>query len=139
MKTWHIIILILAAVAVMLVIAPVAAGQNSGAGVAVPKYDPAAEATFKGTVEEVKDRQCAMSGGMGSHLILKLPTGNTIEVHLASTKFVKAYDLVFNKGDVVSVLGAKVQFEGVETIFAREVTRGTDTFVFRDKDGAPVW
>lgn len=80
-----------------------------------------------------------MSGGMGSHLILKLPAGNTIEVHLASTKFVKAYDLIFNRGDVVSVVGVKVQFEGVDTIFAREVTRGTDTFVFRDKDGTPVW
>ncbi|MGA7382423.1 MAG: hypothetical protein WBX03_16355 [Terriglobales bacterium] len=139
MKTWHIIILILTAVAVMLVIAPVAAGQKSGAGVTVPKYDPATEATFKGTVEEVRDRECAMSGGMGSHLILRLSTGNTIEVHLGSTKFVKAYHLVFNKGDVVTVLGTKVQFEGVETIFAREVTRGTDTFIFRDKDGTPVW
>jgi len=29
----------------------------------------------------------------------------------------------------------KVQFEGVETIFAREVTRGSETFIFRDKDG----
>jgi hypothetical protein len=63
----------------------------------------------------------------------------TIEVHLASTKFVKAYDLVFNKGDEVTVVGTKVQFEGVETIFAREVTRGSETFVFRDKDGTPIW
>ncbi|MFZ0804036.1 MAG: hypothetical protein WBQ09_12530 [Terriglobales bacterium] len=139
MKTWRIIILILAAVAVILLLAPVSAGQKSGAGVTVPKYDPATEATFKGTVEEVRDRECAMSRGMGSHLILRLSTGNTIEVHLGSTKFVKAYDLVFNKGDVVTVLGMKVQFEGVETIFAREVTRGTDTFIFRDKDGTPVW
>jgi hypothetical protein len=35
--------------------------------------------------------------------------------------------------------GTKVQFEGVETIFAREVTRGSETFVFRDKDGMPIW
>ncbi len=61
---------------------------------------------------------------MGSHLILKLAGGNTIAVHLAMTKFVKTYDLVFNKGDVVTVVGTKVEFEGVETIFAREVTRG---------------
>ena len=76
---------------------------------------------------------------MGSHLILKLATGDTIEVHLASTKFVRNYDLVFNKGDVVTVVGTKVQFEGVETIFAREVTRGNETFVFRDKSGKPIW
>ena len=139
MKTWRIMVLILAAAAVVLIIAPVAAGQKSGTGVIVPKYDPAAEATFKGTVQSVKDRECPMSGGLGSHLILKLSNGSTIEVHLASAKFVKAYDLVFKPGDVVSVVGVKVQFEGVETIFAREITRGTDTFIFRDQDGTPVW
>jgi len=139
MKTSRIIILLATVVALVLIIAPAAAGQKSGPGVAVPKYDPAAEATFKGTVEEVRDRQCPVSGGMGSHLILRLSPSETIEVHLASTKFVKTYDLVFSKGDVVTVIGTKVQFEGVETIFAREVTRGSETFVFRDKDGKPIW
>jgi hypothetical protein len=138
MKTSHIIILILAVIALVLTIAPAAGGQ-SAPGVAVPKYDPAAEATFKGTVEEVRERHCPMSGGMGTHLILRLSPSETIEVHLAATKFVKAYDLVFSKGDVVTVVGTKVQFEGLETIFAREVTRGTETFIFRDKDGKPVW
>jgi DNA/RNA endonuclease YhcR with UshA esterase domain len=139
MKILRIIPLVLAVVAFALTIAPVVAGQKSEPSVVVPKYDRAAEATFKGTVEDVRDRQCPVSGGMGSHLILRLSTGNTIEVHLATTKFVKTYDLVFNKGDVVTVVGTKVQFEGVETIFAREVTRGSETFVFRDKDGTPIW
>jgi hypothetical protein len=138
MKTPHIIILILTVV-LGLTIAPVLMGQKSEPGVRVPKYDPAAETTFNGIVEEVKDRQCPVSGGMGSHLILRLSPSKTIEVHLATTKFVKTYDLVFNKGDVVTVVGTKVQFEGVETIFAREVTRGEATFTFRDKDGTPVW
>ena len=138
MKTLRIISLALAAV-VLLTTVPTASAQKSEAGVVVPMYDRAAEATFKGTVEHVRDRQCPVSGGMGSHLILRLSTGNTIEVHLATTKFVKAYDLVFNKGDVVTVVGTKVQLEGVETIFAREVTRGSETFVFRDKDGTPIW
>jgi hypothetical protein len=139
MKTSRIIILILTVVALVLTISPTAVGQKSEQGVAVPKYDPAAEATFKSTVEEVKDRQCPVSGGMGSHLILRLSPSKTIEVHLATTKFVKTYDVVFNKGDVVTVVGTKVQFEGVETIFAREVTRGEATFTFRDKDGTPIW
>ena len=113
--------------------------QATTSGAAVPKYDRAAEITFKGTVEEIRNRQCPVSGGMGSHLILKLSTGNTIEVHLASTKFVKTYDLIFSKGDVVTVIGSKVQFESVDTIFAREVSRGSETFLFRDKDGKPIW
>ncbi len=139
MKTSHSIILVLAAVALVLTFAPTVVGQKSEPGVAVPKYDPATEATFKGTVEEVKDRQCPVSGGMGSHLILRLSPSTTIEVHLATTKFVKTYDLVFNKGDVVTVVGSKVQFEGVETIFAREVTVGSATYSFRDKNGTPIW
>lgn len=106
---------------------------------AAPKYDPTTEAVFKGTVLEVRDRQCPVSGGLGSHVILKLENGTTIEVHLATTKFVKEYDLVFNVGDELEVTGSKVVFEGVETIFAREVKRGNDVYVFRDKNGKPVW
>ena len=139
MKTLRTIMMILTIVVLVLAIAPVAAGQKSEPGVAVPKYDLKVESTFKGTVEEVKDRQCPVSGGMGSHLILRLSPSKTIEVHLASTKFVKTYDLVFNKGDAVMVIGTKVEFEGVETIFAREVIRGSETFAFRDKDGMPIW
>jgi hypothetical protein len=139
MKTWRNVALVIAAVAFILITGSAAPAQKSEAGVVVPKYDRAAEATFKGSVEEVRDRQCPVSGGMGSHLILKLAGGNTIEVHLALTKFVKTYDLVFKVGDVVTVVGTKVHFEGVETIFAREVTRGSETFMFRDKNGAPIW
>lgn len=139
MKYSRIMVLICATLALVLTTVSNAAAQKSEVGVAVPKYDRAAEATFKGTVEEVRDRQCPVSGGLGSHLILRLSGGNTIEVHLATTKFVKTYDLLFKKGDVVEVVGTKVQFEGVETIFAREVSRNDATFVFRDKNGTPIW
>jgi DNA/RNA endonuclease YhcR with UshA esterase domain len=134
MKIWLAVVLTLALTAI--VTPAFAAGKSAQAG--VPKYNPATEVTVKGTVDEVRDRQCPVSGGMGAHIILK--TGDkTIEVHLATTKFMKNYELVFNKGDEVEVKGSKVVFEGVETIFAREIKRGNDTFVFRDKDGNPVW
>lgn len=122
-------------IAMAAALSPVFAAQNNSA----PKYNTATEVTLKGVVEEIRDRQCPVSGGMGSHVILKLEGGKTIEVHLATTKFVKSYDLTFAKGDQLEVTGSKVTFEGVETIFAREVKRGDDTFVFRDKDGSPVW
>ena len=35
--------------------------------------------------------------------------------------------------------GFKTEFEGMPTIFARSVTRGIDTFIFRDKNGFPAW
>lgn len=133
MKNGWAFVLILALIAG---IAPALVGQPSAA---VPKYNPTTEGVFKGTVVDVSDRQCPVSGGMGSHIVLKLDDNSTIEVHLALTKFVKSYDLVFNKGDVVEVTGSKLKLEGVDTILAREVKRGNDTFVFRDKEGKPVW
>lgn len=123
-------------VAIMASFLPVVAAQSP---TPVPKYDPSSENVFKGVVDEVRDRQCPVSGGMGSHVVLKLQDGTLIEVHLASAKFVRSYDLVFVKGDEIEVTGSKVKFEGVDTIFAREVKRGNDTFLFRDKDGKPVW
>jgi hypothetical protein len=133
MKIWTAAFLIVAFAAA--VTPALAAGPGTG----VPKYDPSTESVFKGTVQEVRERQCPVSGGMGSHIVLKLQDGGVIEVHLASTKFMKDFELVFNVGDEVEVTGSKVMFEGVETIFAREVKRGTDVFVFRDKEGKPVW
>jgi DNA/RNA endonuclease YhcR with UshA esterase domain len=47
--------------------------------------------------------------------------------------------LVFKKGDVLEVTGVKVKFEGVDTIFARKIMRGSDEFLFRDNDGKPLW
>lgn len=136
MKIWLAVILTFA---LIVIVTPAFAADKSSPQNAVPKYNAATEATFKGTVDEVRDRQCPVTGGMGAHVILKLGDGKTIEVHLATTKFMKNYDLVFSKGDQLEVTGSKVMFEGVETIFAREVKRGNDTFVFRDKDGNPVW
>jgi hypothetical protein len=64
MKILRIITLTVTIVALMLMITPSAAGQSSGTS--VPKYDRATEAAFKGTVEQVRDRQCPMSGGIWS-------------------------------------------------------------------------
>jgi DNA/RNA endonuclease YhcR with UshA esterase domain len=136
MKTWLDVILV---AALATAVTPALAAGKGNPQTAVPKYDPATEVTLKGTVDGVRERECPVSGGMGAHVVLKTSDGKTIEVHLATTRFMKNYDLVFNKGDQIEVTGSKVVFEGVETIFAREVKRGNDTFTFRDKDGNPVW
>jgi DNA/RNA endonuclease YhcR with UshA esterase domain len=133
MKIWRFGFVLLA-----ISISGMAAAQKSS-NESVPKYDKSTEAVFKGTVEEVKDRNCPVTGGMGSHLMLKLADNNTLEVHLALTKFVNQYELVFHKGDVLEVTGVKVKFEGVDTIFARKIKRGQDEFLFRDGDGKPLW
>jgi hypothetical protein len=58
---------------------------------------------------------------------------------MGAAKFVKEYQLILAKGDNVEVLGSRVIFEGRDAILAREITRGQETFVFRDANGKPVW
>jgi DNA/RNA endonuclease YhcR with UshA esterase domain len=140
MKTWTVVILIVFLVLfVAVTTAPGFAVQKSSSSADVPKYDPATEATYKGVVEDVKDYVCPVSGGMGSHLTLKLADGKTIEVHVATTQFLKAYEFIFKSGDQVEVTGSKVKFQGVDTIFAREIKRGNEIMVLRDKEGKPAW
>jgi len=135
MKSWLPVFLILA---VLVLLAP-AMAQNTASAPVVPKYDRTTEAVFKGVVVDVIDHTCPVSGGLGAHILLKSEDGKVIEVHLATTKFIKNYEMVFNKGDVVEVKGSKVKFEDKDTILAREITRNGDLFVFRDKDGKPAW
>ena len=127
--------LLILVVGIVLASAPLLAASKAQA----PKYDRSTEVTLKGTVEKVSDRECPVSGGVGSHLVLKLSDDKTIEVHLATTKFVNTYELVFKTGEQIEVTGSKIMLDGVETIYAREIKRGTDTFVFRDKEGNPIW
>ncbi|HET7207755.1 MAG TPA: hypothetical protein VFI95_14355 [Terriglobales bacterium] len=136
MKAWQAVILV---VVLGMVGATSALAQKSANNSAVPKYDFSTETKFKGTIDSVVDRQCPISGGMGSHFMLKLSDGTSIEVHLATTKFVKNYEVAFNKGDEVEVTGSKVKFEGADAILAREVKRGNDDFLFRDPQGKPIW
>jgi DNA/RNA endonuclease YhcR with UshA esterase domain len=112
------------------------AAQNAPA---VPRYDKSTEAVFRGTVQEVRDRQCPVSGGMGSHLVMRLKDGTVIEVHVSTTRFVHQYEVVFHPGDELEITGSKVKFEGVETILARKIKRGTEELLFRESDGKPIW
>ena len=104
-----------------------------------PKYDVANEVTIKGVVDEVKDFQCPVSGGMGAHLVVKTDKG-LVTVHLALSKFMSEYGLSFAKGDEIVVTGVKARVGDDENaILARKIERGNQTFVFRDKEGKPLW
>jgi len=104
-----------------------------------PKYDVANEVTIKGVVDEVKDFQCPVSGGMGAHLVVKTDKG-LVTVHLALSKFMSEYGLSFAKGDEVVITGVRAKVGDDENaILARKIERGNQTFVFRDKEGKPLW
>jgi hypothetical protein len=131
MKGWS--LSLLAMLALTLAATCTQAAENA------PKYDQSTEVKISGVITGVKDYQCPISGTLGAHITLKPELGQAIEVHVAATKYVKDYEMVFAPGDKIEVVGSKVKFNGVDTIIARELTRGQDTYTFRDKAGKPVW
>jgi hypothetical protein len=100
-----------------------------------PEYDPKAEVTITGVVEDFHESK--MRGDHpGLHLIVKTET-ETVEVHACPVRFMKELDFAIDKGDTVTVIGSRPDPDGV--VVAREVTKGQTSLILRDKDGTPVW
>jgi hypothetical protein len=124
---------------VLLGISLIAFGQQPPSAQASPRYDRSIEATFKGSILEVRERPCAVSRGIGSHLLIRTADGKAFEVHLGTTRFVHEYGLSFQRGETVEITGVKVVLAGTDAILARKMKRGTEEFVFRDSEGNPIW
>jgi hypothetical protein len=103
-----------------------------------PKYDVAKEVKLKGTIMELKQYHCPISGGLGAHFTVK--SGDTVyEVHLSSVKFTKDYSIELAQGAAVEMVGNKVEYNGVPAFLPREITIANVTYFVRDKAGKPLW
>jgi hypothetical protein len=51
----------------------------------------------------------------------------------------KEFGMEFVKGDEVEITGSKVKLDDKSLVLAREVVKGNNTVVLRDKKGEPVW
>jgi hypothetical protein len=47
--------------------------------------------------------------------------------------------MAFAKGDEIGITGSKIKLEDANIILAREIVKGTDTLMFRDDKGKPIW
>jgi hypothetical protein len=98
-------------------------------------YDPGTEVTMKGKVEEIRDFACPVSEGeIGRHLMFKTAEG-IVQVHLAAGRIIRSHKLSFNTGDQLTIIGSKVQLYGRNDLIAREINRGNESFVLRDRSG----
>jgi hypothetical protein len=105
---------------------------------ALPKYDVKTEITLKKAVVEDTKEVTLPNGQNRFRLIVKAGV-DTYEVCLCPKNFLAVLDASFAKGDVVDITGSKV-LDGQNTlILAREVVKGENTVVLRDKKGEPVW
>jgi len=129
-----------AAVALLVVGVIVALSTTSFAQKEVlPKYDLKTEVHIaKATVLDTKEVTLA-NGQQRFRLIVKAGD-ETIEVCLCPKAFLETMDTAFAKGDEVEITGSKVKESDDKTIIlAREIVKGDNTLVLRDKTGAPVW
>jgi len=105
---------------------------------ALPKYDPKTEVELKKVVVQDVKEITLPNGQNRFRLIVKV--GDQLqEVCLCPKAFLETMDTAFAKGDEVDVVGSKVDDAGKPLILAREVVKGNNTLVLRDKKGEPVW
>lgn len=116
---------------VALLCSAVGVAQNS------PKYDSATEAKFKGTIAELKIPEKGAEKQI-AHLTVKNGT-DSWDLYLCPKYFMDDMGISFAKGDEISFTGSKVKEDNADMILTRELIRGTDTLVFRDEKGKPVW
>jgi hypothetical protein len=102
-----------------------------------PKYDSATEAKFQGTIAELRIPEKGAEKQI-AHLTVKSGT-DTWDLYLCPKYFMDDMGISFAKGDEISFTGSKVKEGDADMILTRELIKGTDTLVFRDEKGKPVW
>jgi hypothetical protein len=116
---------------------PVAAQKSQSDSSAAPKYDLHTETKIKGVVDEVTLQPF---GSRKDFTELTLKNGDEmLHIYVCPKPFQDEMGIVFSKGDEIAVTGSKVKQETLEMILAREMVKGTDTLMFRDDKGQPVW
>ncbi len=120
---------------VLALLAPLLLAQD--ASEVSPKYNVNTEVTLKGTVDDIKEVPNP-KGQIGVYLMVKSGSAIT-EVRLCPNSFLKEFEVVFHKGDDLTITGSKVRVNDKDVILAREIEMGNNKIVLRDKQGVPAW
>ena len=98
-------------------------------------YNVATETSIKGVVRGVEDFTCPVSESeIGRHIRLQTDNG-MLQVHLAPARVMRSQVFSFSPGDQIEVVGSRVRLQGNDTLIAREITRGNESFFVRDRQG----
>lgn len=122
-------------VCLLLTVLPAMSQKASEA--ASPKYDSQTETKTKGVIEEIKTFSL---GKRNDYTEAIIKSGDaTVQIYLSPKPFQDEMGISFAKGDEIAVTGSKVKQDDADVILAREIVKGTDTLMFRDDKGKPVW
>ena len=103
----------------------------------LPKYDLQSEMKIKGVIDSVN---LLSVGTRKDFTELVIKTGDdSSHIYLCPKPFEEEMGISFAKGDQIAVTGSKVKQDASDVILARELVKGTDTLMFRDDKGKPVW
>ncbi|HXO33516.1 MAG TPA: hypothetical protein VN901_14285 [Candidatus Acidoferrales bacterium] len=103
----------------------------------LPKYDLHTETKTKGVVDEVNLLALGTRKDF-TELIIK-SGDDKVHIYVCPKPFQEEMGISFSKGEEIAVTGSKVKQETLDVILARELVKGTDTLLFRDDKGKPVW
>jgi hypothetical protein len=80
-------------------------------------------------------------GGMGRSVVLMVRTADgVVAIHVAPLSYLQQQDVNFKLGDNVSVRGARMEFEGMATLIATNITQSNGrSLALRSDQGVPVW
>lgn len=129
------------------VTAQMGGGRGQGRMMAGPFYNTGAEVTINGTVDKVQQITATSAAGQtwrcprgwtGTHLTLKTDTG-TLPVHVGPSSYLTSKNFSIAKGDKLTILGSKVQYQGSDFIIAKEITKGSEVLTLRNSAGFPMW
>jgi hypothetical protein len=104
---------------------------------ALPKYDLQTETKTKGIVDEIN---VLAMGTRKDFTELVIKSGeDKFHIYVCPKPFQEEMGISFIKGDEIVITGSKVKQEASDVILARQLVKGTDTLMFRDDKGNPVW
>ena len=103
-----------------------------------PHYNAETEVRAEGVIQEVREYWCPINSDQGTHLMLKTDAGIP-ELHVAPVRFLQGNNISFGKGDQIAAIGSAVVYQGQNALIVRQITRGDQTFAFRQSDGRPLW
>jgi len=122
---------------VLLCVSPGLSQKASTEDTSLPKYDLHTETKIKGVVDEVNVLSVGSRKDF-TELIIK-NGDDKAHIYLCPKPYEVEMGISFSKGDQIAVTGSKVKQDTSEVILAREIVKGTDTLLFRDDQGKPVW
>jgi hypothetical protein len=112
-----------------------------------PFYNLATEVTINGTVDDVRQMSTTGAAGKawrcprgwtGTHLMLKTDTG-ALAVHVGPSAYLASKNFSIAKGDKLTILGSRVQYQGSDFLVAKEITKGNEVLTLRNSAGFPMW